>query len=445
MERLNRFFYKTYTWGYPAGIRRRNRFAKPGYAASAAIIAAAIFGMNTLQTTVYQLFTLLAALFIFALFSSFRFRARFRAERKLPTIATAGEKFSYTVRIENLTDKKQLGLIFQEIPNLRFPTYDEFLLAREPGELKRNRWDRAVKFHRFQWLMKQHIRISPKEQELPEIGANSYVHLYSELTPHRRGILELNGVYIKRPEPLGLFKAFIQIPLHDRILVLPKRYPIPSIDLPGTRKHHTGGVALASAVGNTNEFHSLREYQPGDPMRRLHWKSVAKTGELIIRENEDEYFVRHALILDTFATEPTTNRFETAVSIAASLACTIRTQDSLLDLMFVEDKAYCFTAGRGIDHTAKMLELLACVEPCTDKKFPDIFPLVAEHAALLSGCICIFQTWDDDRRKLAELLSARGIPAKILVVTEGETIEPSDRFSLHIIDAASPEEGLAKL
>ena len=44
----------------------------------------------------------------------------------------------------------------------------------------------------------------------------------------------------------------------------------------------------------------MRDYRPGDPLRRIHWKSWAKTGRPVVKEYQDEFFVRHGLILDTF-------------------------------------------------------------------------------------------------------------------------------------------------
>jgi uncharacterized protein (DUF58 family) len=54
-----------------------------------------------------------------------------------------------------------------------------------------------------------------------------------------------------------------------------------------------------------------------------------------VKEFEDEFFVRHALVLDTFTDEPHSEILEEAVSVAASFACTVLTQESLLDLLFV--------------------------------------------------------------------------------------------------------------
>ena len=109
-----------------------------------------------------------------------------------------------------------------------------------------------------------------------------------------------------------------KLPLPQSILILPKRHPLPAFQLPGAVKYQQGGVSMASSVGESEEFVALREYRAGDPLRRLHWKSFAKFGKPIVKEFQDEFFVRHALLLDTFGAHATTDLFEDAVSVAAS-------------------------------------------------------------------------------------------------------------------------------
>src|SRR2546430_6820801 len=114
-------------------------------------------------------------------------------------------------------------------------------------------------------------------------------------------------------------------------------------------------------------------------LRRVHWRSAARVGRPVVKEYQDEFFVRHALVLDTFAERAESDVFEEAVSVAASLACSIQTQDSLLDLLFVGPETYCFTAGRGLGHTDRMLEVLAGVRPCRDRPFHALHRAVLER------------------------------------------------------------------
>ena len=226
-----------------------------------------------------------------------------------------------------------------------------------------------------------------------------------ELTPLRRGFLRFNGVTLARPDPFGLFRSFVRTSVAQTVLILPKRHLLPPIALPGTMKYQEGGVALAANVGRSEEFVALREYRHGDPMRHIHWRSSAKTGEPIVKEFEDEFFVRHALVLDTFDDEPHGEILEEAVSVAASFACAVLTQESLLDLLFVGNQSYCFTAGRGLAHADQMLEILASVTNCADKPFATLEQLVLNHIAAVSGCICVLQRWDDARKNFVEKIA----------------------------------------
>jgi uncharacterized protein (DUF58 family) len=246
----------------------------------------------------------------------------------------------------------------------------------------------------------------------------------ASLTPLRRGVLRLTGTTVACPDPFGLFRLLRKIALPETMLILPKRHAMPGFPLPGVMKYQLGGVSMASSVGESEEFVSLREYRPGDPLRRMHWKSFAKLGKPIIKEYQEEFFVRHALILDTFGATAKEAVFEEAVSIAASLACTIRDQDSLLDLMFVGPEAYCFTSGRGVGHIEQMLEILASVQMCRDKDFAALDHLVWTHAAELSGCVCVFLAWDEPRQNLVRGLLARRVPLRVLVVSESAQPAP---------------------
>src|SRR5437764_919378 len=107
---------------------------------------------------------------------------------------------------------------------------------------------------------------------LPPIAATGETEVSVELTPLRRGHVRFEGLTIARPDPLGLVQALMTIPLPQSLLVLPKRYPVRPIRLLGQRKYQPGGVALASSIGESDEFISLRDYRPGDPLRRIHWR-----------------------------------------------------------------------------------------------------------------------------------------------------------------------------
>jgi uncharacterized protein (DUF58 family) len=196
---------------------------------------------------------------------------------------------------------------------------------------------------------------------------------------------------------------------------------------------------------------SVREYRRGDPLRHIHWKSTSKTGKLIVKEFQNEYFVRQALILDTFLEKPDNEIFEEAVSVAASFALSLNSQESLLDLLFVGTEAICVTAGHGVAQVDHMLEILASVQPCTSHRFVELEEIVLRQIARVSGCVCIFLKWDEDRKTLVEQMSSLGIPQIVIVLKRPGERAPkielkNDRFArVHVIELDKVQEGLSRI
>jgi uncharacterized protein (DUF58 family) len=196
-------------------------------------------------------------------------------------------------------------------------------------------------------------------------------------------------------------------------------------------------------VGDSEEFVGLRDYRAGDPLQRIHWKSFARVARPIVKEHQNEYFERHALVLDTFIGEGDELAFEEAVSIAASFAYAIDTRESLLDLMFVGAQAYTHTAGRGQLSAGSLLEILAGVQPCRDRPFSVLADAVVARRHALTGCICVLLGWDERRAAFAHRLRSLGVAARVLAVSARPV--PGQPASLLVIEPGRVQEGLARL
>ncbi len=407
-------------------------------------------GADANASMAYQTFGFLVSLVAVGFVGLIWSGRRVAVERILPKFGSVGDPLSYTVVVRNESSRTLRALVLiEELGDAR-PTLEQFLKIPEPGEEKRNWFDRAFGVYRWRWLISQNTRVRIPELPLPDLPPGAVREIPAELIPLRRGKARLEGVTIACMEPFGLFRALRRVPICQTILILPKRYRIAPFALPGSMKYQQGGVSLASSVGESEEFISLREYRPGDPLRRLHWKSFAKAGKPVVKEFQDEFFVRHALILDTFAEHGLSPIFEEAVSVAASLACTLQDHDSLLDLMFIGPQAFCFTSGRGVGHFGQMLEILAAVQPCRDRAFGTLESLVLEHAGEMSGCLCVLLGWDPPRQELVRMLRSRGVPVRVFVIAAAdEALEPGpmadepDHF--HCLPVAQLAEKLAAL
>jgi uncharacterized protein (DUF58 family) len=425
----------------------RRRFTAAGLGILGATVVAALLGPDTENNVAYQAFTLLLCLLLVGFVFSWFFPARFSINRLLPRFGTVGAPLNYSVKLRNLSPKTQKGLALLENLADPRPAFPEWL-AGTRAEDKQIRSFRFSTNRRTNWYRVAALR----EATVPPVHAKQEVEVRAELTPLRRGVLRFNGVTLARPDPLGLFRAFKTIPSPQSTLVLPKRYPLPPIALPGTMKYQAGGIALASNVGQSDEFVALRDYRHGDPMRHIHWRSWAKAGKPVVREFEDEFFVRHALVLDTFCDHPRTDVFEEAVSVAASFAYSVRTQESLLDLLFVGPQSYCFTAGRGLARSDQMLEILASVQTCHDHLFLELEDLVLNHVKVVSGCICVLIAWNAERQKFVEKLIALGVPVLVLVIVpagQRNTVDAGPMRNqpgqFHVLEVGQIEAGLAKL
>lgn len=421
------------------------RLTAAGRLVLAGLAAAAIIGPNTRLTVAYQGFTFLIALLAIATALSVRLPPRLGVGRRLPRFGTAGEPLAYTVVITNPTDRVQSGLVLMEDLEDPRPTFEDFVSQREPGEEQRNWFDRTVGYPRWAWLVSRGRRATIAARSLPPLPPREPVDVRIELTPVSRGALRFTSATVARADPLGLVRSLVEVDAPGSILILPRRYPLPHFDLAGTRRHQPGGVALATSVGESDEFLSLRDYRPGDPLRRIHWRSWARAGRPVVKELHDEFFVRHALVLDTFLAPGADARFEEAVSVAASFVCGASSQEALLDLMFVGTEAYSFTAGRGVGHVDRMLEILAAVRPCTERAFTTLAELVVSRHGGLSGAICVLVSWDDARRSLIETLRALGVPTLVLLVDDGEGPAEDDISGVHRLAVGNIALGLARL
>lgn len=415
---MRKLLYRNFRQIYAVSNWFSNRMTPMGGLIFGSMIASGIFGVDTRQSLSFQVFSFTSALLVLSLAAIFTFRGKFRIRRRLPEYASVGKKVSYRVYVDNLGGKLQKDLVLYDELDFTFPGYQEFLTANDPGDKNRNWFDRIVGYPRMLGLIqyKRGATISPVE--IGELPGNDRNELTLELLPNRRGYIHFNRSRIARVDPLGLIRSIKTRPNEDSLLVLPKTYDMPPVNLKGKRKYQQGGMNLASAVGDSQEFMSLRDYIPGDPMRAIHWRSFAKTGHPVVKEFQDEFFERQGLLLDTFIEEQSREVFEEAVSLAASFIVSVRQQDSLLDLMFVGAESYRFTSGRGLSQIENILEILACVEPCRDPLFSRLDELIMQHTNETSGLICIFLDWDEKRKSLVQKITRHKIPVMVFLLTD---------------------------
>ena len=155
--------------------------------------------------------------------------------------------------------------------------------------------------------------------DVPPLGPGTSHELRYPLPTARRGRVPVGPLRLERADPLGLARRTRPYGAAETLLVRPRVRPLPV--LPSGQAHHVEGPDSGTADDGSLTFHALREYVLGDDLRRVHWRSTARTGTLMVRQLVDVPLPRTTLVLDTrrraYVSE---DDFELAVDCAASVA-----------------------------------------------------------------------------------------------------------------------------
>ena len=401
-----RSFYVVFRALSGAGFWVERRFTPAGLLLLGCMVLAAVFGVDTSLTVAYRIFTFLAALLAIAFVGAWLSGTPLAVRPQLPHTLTAGEPFVLRLAVRNTTDRPLDGVALRaELADPR-PAFDQFRARlRFPNY---RGWARLLSSNRVADI---------DEAVLPLLAARGETEIVARGLAVKRGRLRITGISAARAEPLSLIRKLTPVAGAADICVLPRRYALPPLSLSGTRRHQPGGLPQGASVGDSEEFLGLRDYRPGDARQRIHWRSFARTGKPVVKEFQDEFVARHALILDTFGKSGGEEAFEEAVAVASSFAWTLDTQECLLDLMFVGTDIHTYTTGHGHLLPGRLLEVLAGVQMQTSDGFHALLEAVRAKRELMSGCVCILLDWDDERKALLDTLHASGATVLPLLVS----------------------------
>ncbi len=135
----------------------------------------------------------------------------------------------------------------------------------------------------------------------------------------RRGVIVVGPATTVRSDPIGLLRREREWDeVHD-LYVHPRTVAVPATSAGLVRDLE--GNPTRRLVDADMSFHAIRGYAPGDSRRQIHWKSTAKTGQLMVRQFEETLRSRLAVVLSLARGEyDSDDEFELAVSAAASLS-----------------------------------------------------------------------------------------------------------------------------
>lgn len=152
---------------------------------------------------------------------------------------------------------------------------------------------------------------------VPSLAGNgSHTRPY-RLPTERRGVFQVGPLTVSRTDPFQLMRAGQAQRSTETLWVHPAIHEM--APFPNGRTRDLEGPTSGEAPQGGIAFHTLRPYVVGDDLRLIHWKSSARTGDLMVRHNVDTYQPRSLILLDVNQSVYSGDGFEDAVRAAASL------------------------------------------------------------------------------------------------------------------------------
>jgi len=368
-----------------------SRFTSRGRALLGTLAVFAVVGIDTRRTQVYVLFAAAAGLFVMAALFAFRGRPRVQLACRLPARATARTPVRFTARIANDAGRALPDLL------LSVPPPDE------GGE---------------------RVDLRPRDVAL-SVAAKDQTEVAFEMEVSRRGRYVLRGPRLESTDPFRFMRTTGVVLPDQVLLVYPRFYSMEQFSLPLGRRYQPGGIPLSSNTGDAIEFIGTRDYREGDPVRNIHWRSWARRGKPVVKEYQEEYFCRIALILDTFLPRKPSpgdlGTFEAAISVLASIADYFSRSEYIVDILAAGPDVYEVSAGRSLAYLENILDVLACLEPCHDPPFETIGPHLFERLAQLTTVVAVLQDWDPAREAFLARVKELGTAVQAVIVHDGPT------------------------
>ncbi|GAB2500741.1 DUF58 domain-containing protein [Promicromonospora xylanilytica] len=236
-------------------------------------------------------------------------------------------------------------------------------------------------------------------------GGGSHEEIFT-IPTRRRSVITVGPVKSVRADPLGLLRREMTWTNEQEVFVHPRVKNLTGSST-GFLKDLEGRVTNDITSSDVN-FHALRDYVPGDDRRHIHWKTTARTGQLMVRQFEETRRSHLAVLLSTRAEDYANDEeFELAVSVCGSLGLQAIKEDRGVTVLVNE------AALRG-DHRTRLMDDLSRIELESRKsKLVDL----ARSAAMAAADFSVIAFVIGSRVTPTELRSASArVPAGVQVM-----------------------------
>ncbi len=241
---------------------------------------------------------------------------------------------------------------------------------------------------------------------LGSLSAGEARALTYAVRPPLRGRHLLGPLTVQLRDPFGLTMRFVDVGEATELVVVPRTFPLGGGRPRGTGVGADGEIPFMIALHGEDD-QSIREYRDGDDLRRIHWPATARTGELMVRQEDRPARRRAVVLLDPRAEahrgSGPGSSFEWAVSAAASVAVHLSGLGYAVHLLTPE------TVEDGHADLAtdddRVLDALAVTQPAPGGS---LAPLVRAGQGLVSGGgLVVAVVVGDDEQQLRSLAALR--------------------------------------
>ncbi len=225
---------------------------------------------------------------------------------------------------------------------------------------------------------------------LDGIGQGWRRHVTYQVRSDVRGRFEIGPMTVRVSDPFGLVELGRSFHTTVPLTVTPRTVPLPSIPLGGAWDGTGDNRPRAFATGSAEDV-TVREYRLGDDLRRVHWRSSARMGELMVRREEQPWQSRATLFLDNrlrvHRGQGVASSLEAAVSAAASVAVHLSQHGYTVRLVTAtgEDPSSAWHLREAGVNTGPLLEALAVVQPVQQPLLDSSWLTEAGHGGLTIG------------------------------------------------------------
>jgi uncharacterized protein (DUF58 family) len=164
------------------------------------------------------------------------------------------------------------------------------------------------------WTLRE--RIGKLGEVDTPVGATGFARYVLERLP--RGRYEFEGAVAVIEDPFGLERVEQRLEAPGALLVYPRLVELDRLFSEGGTRSHDGRQLLLRRPSGF-DLHSVRDYEHGDSLRKVHWRSTARRGQLMVKELEDSPRDEVAVVLDTDPEAVVGQSFDVQVRAAGSL------------------------------------------------------------------------------------------------------------------------------